>query len=136
MGRSDLVIKLQLYQEETIRQTSPMLNQSWVPTLCLLLEMVRIWRVHFALHIQYICSVSICTRTQPEASDCGEQSQPQSENLADFDWNCLLSKLLYLLMPISSCQKYPFRTTKELESNSLEQQSYLYRQKYIKIFFL
>ena len=35
---------------------------------------------------------------QSEASDCGERSAPQSENLiADIDWNCLLSKLLYLL---------------------------------------
>ena len=37
-----------------------------------------------------------------EASDCGEHSEPQSENLADIDWNCLLSTMLYLLMPISS----------------------------------
>ena len=29
-----------------------------------------------------------------EASDFGERSEPQLENLADIDWNCLLSKLL------------------------------------------
>ena len=36
------------------------------------------------------------------ASNCGKLSKPQSENLDDFDLNCVLSKLLYyLLMPIS-----------------------------------
>ena len=34
----------------------------------------------------------------------------KSENLADIDWNCLLSKLLYLLMLTSNSQKNPFRT--------------------------
>ena len=48
---------------------------------------------------------------QSEDSACAEQSEPQSENVADIDWNCLLSKLLYLPMPISISQMNPFRTT-------------------------
>ena len=33
-------------------------------------------------------------------SHCGGRSEPQSENSADIDWACMLSKLLKLLMPI------------------------------------
>ena len=37
-----------------------------------------------------------------EASDCGKRSKPQSGILAGIGWECLLSKLLYLPMPISN----------------------------------
>ena len=63
----------------------------------------RVVRAHFV--------AVTCEETQSEALSCGKQNQPQSENLADIDWDCLLSKLLNLLMPISNSQKIPFRTT-------------------------
>ena len=42
----------------------------------------------------------------------GRRSEPQYENLADndIDWNCILSKLFHLLMPISNYLMNPFRT--------------------------
>ena len=40
------------------------------------------------------------------ASDWGKDSEPQSENLADIDWNCLLSKLLYKQMYLISASFY------------------------------
>ena len=40
----------------------------------------------------YFFNLSCSLRPQTMASGA---SEPQSENLADFDWNCLLSKLLY-----------------------------------------
>ena len=43
---------------------------------------------------------------QSTASDWGKDSEPQSENLADIDWNCLLSKLLYKQMSLISASFY------------------------------
>ena len=53
----------------------------------------------------------IDSRVTYSSSQTGEQSEPQSENLTDIDWNCLLSKLLHLLMPKSNSKKIPFRAT-------------------------
>ena len=50
-----------------------------------------------------------------EASDCGERSEPQSENLADIYWNCLL----YICL----CQ-YQIHVPSTIP---LEQLSYIYR---------
>ena len=59
---------------------------------------LRVWFLH-PTHITL----------QSEASDQGQRSQPQ--NLADIDWNCLLSKLLYLILPISNYQRNLFVKT-------------------------
>ena len=50
------------------------------------------------LRIMYwgILSLSLRPQTvESEASDCGKRVDSQSENLADIDWNCLLSKMPY-----------------------------------------
>ena len=49
----------------------------------------------------------VCNRWQGQFqffSDSGERSEPQSEKLADIDWNCLLSKLLNF---VSAKIKFP-----------------------------